>query len=36
MPAKLDRCVKALMAKGMSKSRAFAICVSSLKKGKKK
>lgn len=29
MPAKLERCVKEVMAKGHSKSSAYAICVSS-------
>lgn len=29
MPAKLDRCVKKVQAKGNSKSSAYAICVSS-------
>lgn len=29
MPAKLERCVKQVMAKGHSKSAAYAICVSS-------
>ena len=36
MPKKLDDCVKKLMAKGKSKSSAFAICTASLKKVKKK
>ena len=40
MPAKLKRCVEHVMAKGKSKSNAFAICVASTgqkpHKGKKK
>lgn len=36
MPKKLDDCVWKLMAKGHSKSSAFAICTASLNKKKKK
>ncbi len=34
MPAKLDRCVKKVMAKGRAKSSAFGICTVSLGLGK--
>jgi len=37
MPAKLERCVKKIIAKGKSKSSAWAICQSSvMKKGNRK
>jgi hypothetical protein len=36
MPAKLERCVRKVMAQGHEKSSAYAICQASLKKKKKR
>jgi len=36
VPKKLERCVKDVENKGKSKSSSYAICIASIKKGKKK